>query len=71
MGLDKKIIQKILDKNKINWFASAFDKSSVDFLESLNCKAYKIASPEITDVNLIEYISSKKNQLFCLQAWQI
>ena len=58
-----KKLSKILDKNKINWFASAFDKSSVDFLESLNCKAYKIASPEITDVNLIEYISSKKKPI--------
>ena len=26
-----KKLSKILDKNKINWFASAFDKSSVDF----------------------------------------
>lgn len=52
-----------LDKKKINWFASAFDKSSVDFMEELNCKAYKIASPEITDTNLIEYIASKNKPI--------
>jgi pseudaminic acid synthase len=58
---------KILNKNKINWFASAFDEKSVNFLESLNCKAFKIASPEITDVNLIEYIA-KKNKLMILSS---
>ena len=54
---------KILDKNNINWFASAFDQSSVDFLESLNCKAYKIASAEITDINLINYIAKKNKPI--------
>ena len=56
-------LSKILDQNKIKWFASAFDQTSVDFLESLNCKAYKIASPEITDVNLINYIASKRKPI--------
>ena len=58
-----RILSQILDKNKINWFASAFDQTSVDFLESLNCKAYKIASPEITDINLINYIASKNKPI--------
>ena len=43
----------------IDIFSSPFDKTAVDFLEQFNPSAYKIASFEITDYELIRYTAAK------------
>lgn len=47
------------DKIGIDFFSTPFDKTSVDFLEDIGMDFYKIASFEVVDIPLIEYVASK------------
>ena len=47
----------------IKIFSTPFDDTSVDFLEKLNCPIYKIASFEMTDLNLVKKISLTKKPI--------
>lgn len=52
-----KKLKKIAREEGIIFFATAFDKTSVDFLEELGVPMYKVASFELVDLHLIEYIA--------------
>lgn len=47
------------EKAGIDFFSTPFDKTSVDFLESIGMEFYKIASFELVDLPLIRYVASK------------
>lgn len=58
-----KKLKKLADDLGILFFATAFDKTSVDFLEELNVRFHKISSFELVDLPLIEYAAKTKKPL--------
>lgn len=59
-GYDEyKEIDRYCKEKGIIWYASCWDKGSVDFIEQFNPPCYKIASATLTDDELLEYTKSK------------
>lgn len=50
-------------KAGIDFLSTPFDNTSVDFLEELGMSFYKIASFELVDIPLLEYIASKNKPI--------
>ncbi|MFC2010257.1 N-acetylneuraminate synthase [Chloroflexota bacterium] len=57
---DFKVLFAQAQKEDILFLSSPFDKKSVDLLDSMGVAAFKIASGEITNLLLLEYIALKK-----------
>jgi len=64
-GLEEyKEIDKYCRHKKIDWFASAWDLESLDFLEKFNLKFHKIASAMIVDKTFLREVAKKKKYTF-------
>jgi N-acetylneuraminate synthase len=44
-------------------FSAPFDRESADFLETLDCPLYKVASFELTDLDLIQHVAMKRKPM--------
>ena len=61
---DYKKIDIYCKKKNIEWFASAWDLESIDFLDKFNLKYNKIASAMIIDKEFLLSVASKKKHTF-------
>ena len=61
---DYKIIDNYCKKKKIDWFASAWDFKSLEFLDSFNLKYNKIASAMIISKPFLEAVAKRGKYTF-------
>ncbi len=57
------ILNDTAKENNITFISSPFDYEAVDLLEKINVPFYKIASPEIVDLELVEFIAKKNKPI--------
>ena len=56
-------IKSECERNGLDFLSTAYDHTSVDFLESLNVSFYKIASFELNDIPLLKYVAEKNKPI--------
>lgn len=61
---DYKNIDEYCKKNNIEWFASAWDIDSINFLSQFNLKYNKVASAMIIDLDFLKHLSKQKKHTF-------
>lgn len=61
---DYKEIQKYCQEKKIEWYASAWDLASQEFLREFSCNYNKIASTMIVDEDFLKIVASEQKHTF-------
>lgn len=57
-------LKRYAESKKIDFLCTAFDRSSVDFLEKIGIFAYKLASHSVTNVPLLMYLAEKGKPVY-------
>ncbi|MDX9701588.1 MAG: N-acetylneuraminate synthase family protein [Candidatus Auribacterota bacterium] len=57
-------LKKCAEENNVEFMCTPFDFQSVEFLEKLGVSSYKLASADITNTPLINYVASFKKPVF-------
>jgi len=57
------ILKEYAEKNKVDFFSSPCDYEAVDQLNSIDVVAHKVASFDLSDLDLIKYISKSKKPI--------